>query len=46
MITERAAKENFEKIINKPIQDLDSDFWEKILAPLSLEMTDIATSYS
>jgi len=28
MLTQQAAKDSLEQIINKPIYDLDSDFWE------------------
>jgi hypothetical protein len=44
MLTQLAAKDSLEQIINKPIYDLDSDFWEQMRVPFVREMTEISTS--
>jgi hypothetical protein len=44
MMTQQAAKDSIEQIINKPIYDLDSDFWEQMRVPFVREMTEISTS--
>ena len=42
MLTQQAVKDNLENIINGPIYELNTDFWEEIRAPYFQEMRDLA----
>jgi hypothetical protein len=42
MLTQQAAKDNLEQIINKPIYDLQPDFWEQMRNPLVKELEMLA----
>lgn len=44
MLTQQAAKDRLEQIINKPVYDLDADFWEKMRGPYMLELSDLASN--
>ena len=42
MLTQQAAKDNLEQIINKPIYELHPDFWEQMRAPYLKELEMLA----
>jgi hypothetical protein len=42
MLTQQAAKDNLENIINKPIYDLETDFWEQMRLPFTKELAELA----
>jgi len=42
MLTQQAAKDNLEQIINKPIYDLHPDFWEQMRIPYLKELEILA----
>ena len=42
MLNQQAAKDSLEQIINKPIYDLDNDFWEKMRIPYLKELQALA----
>jgi hypothetical protein len=42
MLTQKAAKDNLELILNKPIYTLDDDFWEQMRGPYINELQDLA----
>ena len=44
MLTQQAAKDNLEQILNKPIYDLNNDFWELMRVPYVRELTEMATN--
>jgi len=42
MLTQQAAKDNLEQIINKPIYELEPNFWEQMRGPFHKELEDLA----
>ena len=42
MLTQQAAKDNLEQIINKPIYELESNFWEQMRIPILKELEILA----
>eukprot|EP00347_Sterkiella_histriomuscorum_P023862 403333128 len=44
VLTMTAAKNNIEEIINAPIYELDTDFWEQIRKPFLSELRDLASN--
>ena len=42
MLTQQTAKDNLENILNKPIYDLDLDFWDQMREPYEKELTTMA----
>ena len=44
MLTQQAAKDNLEQIINKPIYSLDHDFWDQMRVPYVHELSEVATN--
>jgi hypothetical protein len=43
-LTQSAAKNNIEEIINGPIYELNPTFWEEIRVPYLNELRDIASN--
>ena len=44
MLTQKAAKDNLEQIINGPIYELNPSFWEEIKTPLVQELQDLTAN--
>lgn len=44
VLTQHAAKNNIEEIINAPIYELNPNFWEEIRVPYLNELRDIASN--
>lgn len=44
MLSQQAAKDSLERIINGPIYELNSEFWEEIRKPYTEEYRDLAMS--
>ena len=42
MLTQQAAKDNLEQIINKPIYELQPDFWDQMRTPFLKELEMLA----
>ena len=42
MLTQQAAKDNLEQIINKPIYELEPEFWDNIRQPYLKELEMLA----
>lgn len=42
MLTQQAAKDNLEQIINGPIYELNAEFWEEMRTPYLEELRDLA----
>jgi len=42
MLTQQAAKDNLEQIINKPIYELEPEFWDKMRVPYIKELEMLA----
>jgi Root hair defective 3 GTP-binding protein (RHD3) len=42
VLTQQAAKDNLEQIINGPIYELNAEFWDEIRGPFIKEMEDLA----
>ena len=42
MLTQQAAKDNLEQIINKPIYELEPNFWEQMRTPFLKELEVLA----
>jgi hypothetical protein len=42
MLTQQAAKDNLEQIINKPIYELEPNFWDQMRGPFNKELEDLA----
>lgn len=44
LLTQQAAKDNIEQIINEPVYELNLDFWEEIRVKYLQELRDISTN--
>jgi hypothetical protein len=42
VLTQQAAKDNLEQIINGPVYELNPDFWEEIRVPYIKELQELA----
>jgi hypothetical protein len=42
ILTQQAAKDNLEEIINKPIYDINEDFWKQINEPFIHELNTLS----